>query len=76
MAQNLTDSIHQVLYSKEDGVWYDLDLVEKKLRNKFYPSNIYPLLLENRPNDVCDRIVNYLYKSGALEFKGLNEGNL
>ncbi|CAK5022317.1 unnamed protein product [Meloidogyne enterolobii] len=70
MAQNLTDSIHQVLYSKEDGVWYDLDLVEKKLRDKFYPSNIYPLLLENRPNDVCDRIVNYLYKSGALEFKG------
>nr|CAD2181084.1 unnamed protein product [Meloidogyne enterolobii] len=70
MAQNLTDSIDQVLYSKEDGVWYDLDLVEKKLRNKFYPSNIYPLLLENKPNDVCDRIVNYLYKSGALEFKG------
>lgn len=72
MAQNLTDSIDKVLYDKDTGVWYDMDLVEKNLRTKFYPSNIYPLLLENnkRPKDVCDRVINYLYKSGALEFKG------
>ena len=72
MANILTASIDQVLYDKNSDVWYDMDLVERKLRTKFYPSNIYPLLLENirRKKNLCERLVNYLHKSGALEFKG------
>ena len=33
----------QVLWSEEDGVWYDYDLLNGERRRHFYPSNLAPL---------------------------------
>ncbi|KAF7639195.1 Trehalase [Meloidogyne graminicola] len=76
IGQNLTNSINKILYDENTGVWYDFDLDEKMLRKKFYPSNIYPLLLlldneeKKKKENICEKVINYLYKSGAIEFKG------
>ncbi|CAG9863925.1 unnamed protein product [Phyllotreta striolata] len=39
----LKDAIRDVLYSNEDGIWFDYDLISNKRIEGFYPSNFAPL---------------------------------
>lgn len=72
----LKNSIQEVFYHSQKGVWFDYDLYRRELRTKFYPSNIYPLMLynngENQKDDKrrCAKALDYLQKTGALNFKG------
>jgi hypothetical protein len=68
-----------------NGVWFDLDLDQHRLRKRFYPTNIFPLLLlgpagngkgipsssidADRESN-CRRVMEFLRTSGALNFKG------
>ncbi|KAI3422303.1 hypothetical protein GPALN_012828 [Globodera pallida] len=72
MAKTMMTSIDKVFLDANDGIWFDWDLKERKLRKKFYPSNIYPLLLgeEKRLQDQCHKVVEYLKRIGALGFRG------
>lgn len=39
-------SINTVLWNRENGIWFDYDIRNKKHRNAFYPSNMMPLWAE------------------------------
>lgn len=75
MADSLRASIDTVFLDQESGAWFDFDLQERKLRRKFYPYNIYPLLMggQERLEKMCGKVVEYLKHSGALEYRGKNE---
>ena len=52
LAANLVAAIDDVFRVQEvamegtiDGIWFDYDLAEHRLRKRFYPSNLFPLLL-------------------------------
>ena len=70
MAQRLSSSIDHLFFDKDKGAWFDFDLPQGRLRTKFYPSNIYPLLLDVKAKNHCGKVVEYLHESGALGFRG------
>ncbi|KAL3082955.1 hypothetical protein niasHS_010757 [Heterodera schachtii] len=73
MAEAITAHIDRTFWDAKEGVWFDFDLTERKLRKKFYPSNIYPMLLKNEgkgTGEKCQKVVEYLKRSGAIGFKG------
>ncbi len=60
----------QVFWNDSVGVWLDYDLESKKHRNRFYPSNVFPLMTKNISIKKVTKVINYLDQSGALKFKG------
>ena len=59
------------------GVWFDYDLAQGRIRRRFFPVNIFPLLLfaEQRKGSRqwerdCHEAIQFLKASGALEYKG------
>lgn len=62
--------------SKSEGLWFDYDLESGQLRKRFYPSNVYPLLVINATTSAeerdtaCLRVISYLNASGILNYKG------
>ncbi|VDK45633.1 unnamed protein product [Anisakis simplex] len=72
MADELWSGIEAVLWNEAAGVWFDYDLAKRKHRRKFYPSNVFPLLLGRAKSQKADRVNYYLrYSSGgALDYRG------
>lgn len=78
--KELHEAIDALFWSESDGAWFDYDLTEKKLRKKFYSSNIFPLLLGDSSLHTTQKVLSYLLRSGVLDFKGgipvsLNNGS-
>uniref|UniRef100_A0A914ECV7 Trehalase n=1 Tax=Acrobeloides nanus TaxID=290746 RepID=A0A914ECV7_9BILA len=69
-ANELQNSLNEVMWDNEQGVWFDVDLSTKHKLTSFYPSNIYPLLLNDSSPETCMKVIAYLEKTGVLEFKG------
>lgn len=68
------DAIDKILYSPEDGIWYDFDLKLMQQRKFFYPSNLTPLWSgcfkkENGPT-LGMKALKYLNKIGVLDTPG------
>ena len=40
------EAMHEVLYSKDHGIWYDYDLQRHKHRHQYYASNFAPLFAQ------------------------------
>ncbi|XP_076275764.1 trehalase-like isoform X1 [Rhynchophorus ferrugineus] len=43
LSNDWLQSIEEVLYNQEDGIWYDYDSILEKPRKYFFPSNFAPL---------------------------------
>lgn len=86
LANSLAETIEMIFRDKSDGngggndatgVWFDYDLVTRQLRRRFFPVNIFPLLLfaqqhagtEKWVAD-CAAAVEFMKRSGAICFKG------
>jgi neutral trehalase len=71
LAVELQQSIDSVFLDPKTQVWLDYDLHAKKLRgSNFYPSNIFPLLLNGTSGEQCGRVLDYLKGLRVFEFKG------
>ncbi|VDK30206.1 unnamed protein product [Gongylonema pulchrum] len=68
--KELRRAIDEVFWSDLDGAWFDYDLEGRKLRRRFYASNIFPLLLGGYSSRTTEKVQQYLLNSGALSFKG------
>ncbi|KAL3097028.1 hypothetical protein niasHS_002744 [Heterodera schachtii] len=74
LAESVSEAIEALFRDGSGGIWFDFDLSERKLRRRFFPSNIFPLLLldwskGDKAKD-CETVIQYLNESGSLEFKG------
>ena len=72
--QQLVQSIENVLWNEEQGVWLDFDLTSGKSRDYFCPSNVWPLWTESydhsRKNMFTSRAMEYLKKQGLEDYEG------
>lgn len=68
-------NIEQILYSTEDGMWFDYDAKQHKHRKYFAASNFAPLWAEAMDDDVRkmrgNLAVQYLKKYGILDYYGV-----
>ncbi|KAI1705252.1 trehalase domain-containing protein [Ditylenchus destructor] len=67
---DLNDAIQEVLFDESAGVWFDYDIETKELRKMFFPSNIFPLLLNTTTAEGCERVVGYLKDLDVFKYKG------
>ncbi|XP_041978627.1 uncharacterized protein LOC121732739 [Aricia agestis] len=74
IAKQWRNSIKEVMWNDEDGIWYDWDLLNDRQRKYFYPSNIAPLWMdvvdEEFKKEHAQSILEYLKKTHSLEFPG------
>nr|XP_018912088.1 PREDICTED: trehalase-like [Bemisia tabaci] len=74
IADELLQSIHEVLWRSDLGCWFDWDLKNEKHREDFYLSNITPLWTQSyslSKKVVSEKIIQYLKRSGILCKNGL-----
>lgn len=68
-------NIEKVLYSPEDGIWFDYDSKLNKHRKYFAASNFAPLWADAVDEDVKkergNNAVQYLRKHGVLDYHGI-----
>ncbi|CAG9768301.1 unnamed protein product [Ceutorhynchus assimilis] len=68
-------NIEKVLYSPEDGIWYDYDFKLDRHRKYFSASNFAPLWAEAMDDDVQkergNNAVQYLKRHGILNYYGV-----
>uniref|UniRef100_A0A915ILF1 Trehalase n=1 Tax=Romanomermis culicivorax TaxID=13658 RepID=A0A915ILF1_ROMCU len=68
------NTMKEVFYDRDDGVWYDYQLDTKKNNKNFYPSNLSPLFTECYDFDETEKpvamrkILHYLKNEKALEY--------
>lgn len=67
--ENLVESV-TLFWDNATGAWYDYDLETKTLQKRFYPTNIFPLLLKRSSEEVCERVLDYLNATGVLKYQG------
>ncbi|KHJ96118.1 alpha,alpha-trehalase [Oesophagostomum dentatum] len=65
----LLADINALFWNEEEGVWFDYDLDLEKPRNAFYPSNVFPLLL-NEMRPFAGRVFHYLEKMDVYKYPG------
>eukprot|EP00057_Strongylocentrotus_purpuratus_P027221 XP_011681695.1 PREDICTED: trehalase [Strongylocentrotus purpuratus] len=65
-------AISEVLWSEDEGAWFDYDIVDEDIVDQFYPSNIMPMWAScyDDTNDIQQQVLDYLKKEGVLEFPG------
>ncbi|CAH1154580.1 unnamed protein product, partial [Phaedon cochleariae] len=74
LAEKWKDSIENVLYHQEDGIWYDFDLKLEKPRRYFFASNFIPLWAgafdESVREERGGKAVDYLRSQGITNYRG------
>lgn len=74
LAKQWRNTLEEVLWNEEDGIWYDYDIDHNQHRKYFYPSNVAPLWMEAVEEELvlnrASRVLEYLKKSTALELAG------
>ncbi len=66
----LNQSISEVLWDSEDGIWYDYDFLNSVSRRYFSPSNLTPLWTGNGNATEENSAVEYLSKQNLDVFPG------
>ncbi len=73
-AERLAEDMDRLLWCPEDGVWYDYDLMNKRQRRLFTPSNLTPLWTESfasgTRSERASAAVHYLIKQDLGRFEG------
>ncbi|KAI1732355.1 trehalase domain-containing protein [Ditylenchus destructor] len=70
MADKLQETIKEVFFDENTGVWFDYDLEANLPRKKFFPSNIYPLMLNTTTVEGCEKVLGYLKDLDVFKYKG------
>ncbi|KAI1709894.1 trehalase domain-containing protein [Ditylenchus destructor] len=70
MADKLQEAIQEVFFDESTGVWFDYDIETKELRKMFFPSNIFPLLLNTTTEEGCEKVLGYLKDLDVFKYKG------
>nr|QFR37581.1 trehalase 1A [Phigalia pilosaria] len=74
LAKQWRDTIEQVLWNENDGIWYDYDMLNEIERNYFYPSNLAPLWMLAVEKELiikhAPKVINYLKHSQGLDYPG------
>lgn len=70
LGKELKNAIQAVMWNDEDGIWYDYDLVKRQHRKRFYPSDVFPLLLGEVSDEIGSKILSYLESVQVLDFRG------
>ncbi|XP_041977937.1 trehalase-like [Aricia agestis] len=74
LAEQWRNDIQDVLWNKEDGIWYDWDLEHGQHRKYFYPSNVAPLWMRAVDKVFIKEkgpvILKYLKNSHGLDYPG------
>uniref|UniRef100_T1HKP0 Trehalase n=2 Tax=Rhodnius prolixus TaxID=13249 RepID=T1HKP0_RHOPR len=74
ISNNWLEAVDAVLWHPEVGAWLDYDLINKKERDYFYPSNLAPLWTRCYPSEkkseYADKVVKYLMKRKVFENPG------
>lgn len=55
-------AISELLWSEDEGAWFDYDIVEEDVVDQFYPSNIMPMWAScyDDTNDIQQQVLDYL----------------
>ncbi|VDO23612.1 unnamed protein product [Haemonchus placei] len=70
-ADLLKQTIHQVLWNESAGCWFDYDITTGQHLRMFSDTNFFPLYTKStHPDFDSEAIVDYLRKTGVLEFPG------
>jgi len=70
IANQWRDSVTKILWHEEVGSWLDFDVINKRIRNYFYPTNISPLWTgcfdQNKTDYFVPRVIEYLNRTNVL----------
>ena len=73
-AQVIYEAVQELLYDEDEGVWFDYDLINKKLRNYYTPSNLIPLWAkcynEAQSENIAQNVLKYIEKHELDHFPG------
>lgn len=73
-AQNFAQAIEAVLWNEEIGAWLDYDLINKKPRNYFTPTNLSPLWMkcfdQSKTKHIADKVLGYINATGIDNYPG------
>lgn len=72
-ADEIKKAIDAVLWSEAEGVWLDYDLINKKHRNYFVPTNLSPLWTgsyDKQDASLPKKILSYIEKNELDKFPG------
>lgn len=71
-AANLLEAIEAVLWSEEDGAWYDYDILNSKPRKYFSASNLSPLWVKAYKNEtyIADKVLAYITSNKLDQYAG------
>nr|XP_018912029.1 PREDICTED: trehalase-like [Bemisia tabaci] len=71
VADDLFQSIQEVLYREDEGVWFDWDLENEIHREGFYVSNFTPLFTlsydTSDNKNIANKVIEYLQRNGILD---------
>jgi alpha,alpha-trehalase len=69
--ERMRETIRQVLWNEEDGVWFDYDITNDRHINVYHDTNFFPLFTGcTHVGFDGSRIVEYLTKMGVLGYPG------
>eukprot|EP00095_Tigriopus_kingsejongensis_P007141 snap_masked-scaffold300_size216557-processed-gene-0.6 protein:Tk07141 transcript:snap_masked-scaffold300_size216557-processed-gene-0.6-mRNA-1 annotation:"hypothetical protein DAPPUDRAFT_303585" len=73
-SRDILRSLDELFWCKEEGMWFDIDMLNHKRRYYFYASNLFPLWAEGyepfRAYSVARSAIKYLKRTGVLEHPG------
>ncbi|EDV36486.2 uncharacterized protein Dana_GF11930, isoform B [Drosophila ananassae] len=73
-AQKLLQGIQEVLWNEEAGIWLDYDMINKKPRDYFVPTNLLPLYAKafniSESEKISAKVMNYIKKNKLDSFPG------
>ncbi|XP_017092529.1 trehalase isoform X2 [Drosophila bipectinata] len=73
-AQKILQGIQEVLWNEEAGVWLDYDMINKKSRDYFVPTNLVPLYANafniTDSEKISAKVLNYIKKNKLDTFPG------
>lgn len=71
-AERRLAAMEAVLWNEEDGIWYDYDLEEQEPRNRFFISNMAPLLIYSANEEKVNKAIKYLKVGRETTLLGLS----
>ncbi|RXG58586.1 Trehalase [Armadillidium vulgare] len=68
-------TLAELFWDEDDGIWYDFNIYTMKKRKYFYLSNVHPIWtdcygIEGKKEETLTKVINYLNKKKVVDFIG------
>lgn len=66
------DTMMKLFWDQQRGVWFDLSLKTKRRRDRFFPSNVFPLFAgcySGNKTRIEEQVLNYLQRRKVLSYQ-------